>query len=59
LQRTAEKLERAGISFRAFREPDLNNEMTAIACKPVCGEQRRLFVGYPLMGAAAVTAPNA
>jgi len=51
LRRAAEKLQSAGISFRAFQEPDLDNSLTAIATEPMVGDKRQLFIGYPLMGA--------
>ena len=37
------KLEEAGIKYRAFYEPDIDNEITAIATEPISGEQRSLF----------------
>jgi len=43
LARWAQKIKQAGIAFCAFREPDLNNEHTALATEPVSGEDRRLF----------------
>jgi hypothetical protein len=36
-------LRRAGVRFRAFREPNLGGELTAAATEPVRGTQRLLF----------------
>lgn len=42
------KLKKANIKFSIFREPDLNNQVTAIAIEP--SEKLRRIVGYlPLM----------
>ena len=43
LLRWQAKITQAGIAVCAFREPDLDNTLTAIATEPVCGEDRRLF----------------
>ena len=37
------------LMVRAFREPDRNNELTALATAPVYGAQRRLFRRLPLL----------
>lgn len=39
----SQKLDRAGIRYRAFFEPDLNNEITALATEPISGDHRQLF----------------
>jgi hypothetical protein len=38
-----------GIKYTIFREPDINNEITAIAFEP-CDASRRLTSGCPLLG---------
>jgi hypothetical protein len=45
----ADRLERAGIRFTIFREPDRNDEATAIATEPLCGERRRALARYPCL----------
>jgi len=37
------------ITVSVFREPDINNEITAIALQP-CDESRKFTSGLPLMG---------
>lgn len=37
------------IDHITFREPDIGNEMTAIATKPLIGEERAYFKKYQLM----------
>lgn len=44
-----DKLERAGIRCRAFAEPDLDGQLTAVATEPVCGNQRRVFKDCQLL----------
>lgn len=39
----SQKLDQAGVQYRAFFEPDLNNEITAIATEPISGDSRQLF----------------
>ena len=43
------RLEKHCIPFEIFREPDLNNEITAIATSPICGEQREIMSRYNLL----------
>lgn len=43
LLKYAAKIERAGIQFALFQEPDRDNEYTALATEPVRGEDRRPF----------------
>ena len=40
------RLNRLGIAFRSFHEPDLNDQLTAIATEPIPGDQRRHFRRY-------------
>ena len=37
------------INFSIFREPDINNEITAIATEPLSGEKRTIFRRYQLL----------
>jgi hypothetical protein len=43
------KLQQRGLRFRAFREPDLGNRLTALATEPVFDETRRLFRNLSLL----------
>ena len=43
------RLQRHGIRFRAFFEPDRANELTALATEPVCGPTRRVFRNLRLL----------
>jgi hypothetical protein len=38
-----ERMRRSGVRFRAFFEPDLDNQLTAAATEPLRGPQRRVF----------------
>jgi hypothetical protein len=44
-----DRLERAGIRFRAFFEPDLGEQLTALATEPLRGRPRRLFRNLRLL----------
>lgn len=50
LQNSAKKLEKAGVRFRVFIEPDRDNESTALATEPIGGETRRIFKNYKCLG---------
>ena len=54
LYRCLDQLEEVGIRCQSFREPDRNDELTAIATEPVSGEQRRFFKKYRLLGEAGL-----
>lgn len=43
------KAENSGIKFTVFREPDLNNEITAVAFEP-SDNARKLTSSCPLLG---------
>lgn len=43
LCRCLDWLTRQGLCFRAFREPDRGNELTALCAGPVSGSDRRRF----------------
>lgn len=49
LLRAADRLDRAGIRFALFREPDRNNEATALATEPLCAERRDVLARYPCL----------
>jgi hypothetical protein len=49
LWRLLQRLQRQGVRLRAFFEPDLDNELTALATEPVLGQTRRLFRKLPLL----------
>ena len=56
----ADRLERAGIRFALFREPDRNNEATALATEPLCARRRRVLARYPcLTRSDLLSAPEA
>jgi len=50
LYNSAKKLDKAGIRYRIFTEPDLGGSATAIATEPIFGEKRRLFRSYRCLG---------
>jgi hypothetical protein len=43
------RLEQAGVRCRAFRDPDLDNQLTAVASRPLCGRARRAFRRFRLL----------
>lgn len=49
LQKALDRLQKTEIRYRAFREPDIGNQLTAIASEPVSGEARRHFRQYQLL----------
>ncbi len=46
------RLQRLGVRFRAFFEPDIGGELTALACEPVFGQMRRHFRNLRLLSPA-------
>jgi hypothetical protein len=54
LNAVGQKLESAGVSLRAFREPDIGDQLTAIATAPLGAEFRHLFRKYPLFSGASL-----
>ncbi len=46
LQAAADRLDQAGIKYRAFIEPDIGDQWTALATESVSGEDRRHFKRY-------------
>lgn len=49
LYKAASKLNKAGIRYKVFIEPDRNDEATAIATEPVFGDAREHFRNYTLL----------
>ena len=49
LYRLSDKAETRGIKYTIFREPDINNEITAIAFEP-SDASKRITSGCPLLG---------
>ena len=47
-----DRLDRAGIRYRAFFEPDRADELTAVAAGPAHGDERRAFRNLRLMSPA-------
>lgn len=50
LYNSARKLDKAGVQYRIFTEPDRNGEATALATEPIFGERRHLFRAYRCLG---------
>lgn len=49
LHRETKRLEKLGIRFACFREPDRAGELTALATEPLRGEARRPMRRYQLL----------
>ena len=49
LYKWTDKLRTRGIEFATFYEPDIGNQLTAIATEPVYKKQRKVFSGLNLM----------
>jgi hypothetical protein len=49
LGRCRDRLERAGVRFRAFFEPDRGDQLTALATEPLRGPRRAFFRDYRLL----------
>jgi hypothetical protein len=49
LRKAYEKHKNQGFLCKAFYEPDINDEMTAFAVGPVCGQDRNQFRRYNLI----------
>lgn len=43
------KLNKNSIKFKPFFEPDLNNELTAIATEPLQGEKRKVLKDFQIL----------
>ena len=49
LQKAIFKIEQSGVKYKAFLEPDIGNQLTAIATEPICGDGRKVFKKFKLM----------
>lgn len=49
LHKARDQLKEAGINFVTFEEPDIGNEMTALATEPISGDKRLFFKKYQLL----------
>lgn len=49
LQATMKELSSQRIKFSAFYEPDIGNQLTAIASEPLCGADRNAFKRFQLL----------
>jgi hypothetical protein len=49
LLKFAKKLQEANIGFKAFQEPDIGNQFTALATEPVFGDKRLFFKNFQLL----------
>ncbi len=49
LIKCCEELRNCGIQFEEFREPDIGNQLTAIASKPLFGKDREAFKRFQLL----------
>jgi len=49
LTKIASSLKIENIRFREFREPDIGNQLTAIATEPIYGEYRKFFKKFQLL----------
>lgn len=58
LSRVLDKLIEQKLDFTYFKEADLDNQLTAIACAPVSGKDREFFAKYPLMRCFRSVDPN-
>ena len=38
-----------GIQSVAFKEPDMQHQITAVACEPLCNEKKKVFARYKLL----------
>lgn len=55
LFKCASKLDKAGIRYKTFIEPDIGDQATAIATEPITGEARNHFKNYTLLGSGETT----
>ena len=49
LKKAIKKLQQTDIQYKIFQEPDIGNEITAIATEPLAGEKRKFFKRYQLL----------
>lgn len=58
LKQVARRLKDGGVKFRGFYEPDLGNQMTALATKPLYGIEREFFEQFQLFRGSYNKAPQ-
>lgn len=49
LETVMKRLKEQGIRFALFREPDIGNQLTAIATEPICDADRGFFRKFQLL----------
>lgn len=49
LEQAISYIQSRNINLVEFREPDIGNQLTAIATEPISQEKRRIFSKYPLL----------
>lgn len=49
LENVCKRLEKQGIRFASFREPDIGDQLTSVCTEPVSQEQRAIFKKYQLL----------
>jgi hypothetical protein len=54
----ADRLERCGVRFQLFREPDRTDEATALATEPLGPDRRALLARYPCLTHTDLMAAN-
>jgi hypothetical protein len=47
------RLDSAGIPYRTFVEPDIGDQLTAVATAPISGERRDFFKNFQLLKGTA------
>lgn len=58
LVKTASKLDKIGIRYKTFIEPDRDDEATAIATEPIFDDARHHFKNYTLLGSGGVVSSS-
>ena len=51
------RLDDSNIRYKAFNEPDIGDEWTAIATEPIHGDKRKAFSNLPLLKGGAIMVP--
>ena len=54
----ADRLERRGVRFQLFREPDRDGEATALATEPLGPDRREVLARYPCLTRTDLTATD-
>jgi hypothetical protein len=58
LHKIKAKLEAEGIPHKGFYEPDMGNQLTALATAPISGQSRNFFKKYKLLNPAVSSQPE-